>query len=97
MKIMRVKKSFRTSEKAAGRRGLNEGELVPDTHPFARKFPSYFESAEDHVSHAFPDLVETTSAEPGSKRRRTKPKTEPKIEPSQPADATPREESDNEA
>lgn len=76
MKVMRVKKSFRTTVKGAARRGFNQGELVPESHPLVRQFPNYFERVEDHVANVFPEHVESASAEPGSKRRRGRPKSD---------------------
>lgn len=95
MRVMRAVKSFRAQAKGSLRRGFVEGELAPESHPLVKQHPEYFESAEDYVAKAFPELqVETASAEPGTKRRRSGPK---KSEPTSMARSEVKEEDGDEA
>lgn len=53
MKIMRVRQSFRGGL-VGGVRGLNEGELVPDTHPIVSARPQFFEPVEEYAKKRWP-------------------------------------------
>lgn len=81
MKIKRVTTSFRTFGK--GPSGLNEGDLVPDTHPLVKKAPQNFEDVSDYVKRRYPDMIEEATAAPGEKRSMRRSKPAKPIEPEQ--------------